>query len=72
MKALRAWETPRRHRNSTVGCRWDYVAGHHWKNAEGTETAREAAVSFVYVRNGGTDAGTLKRCERLREVAYGM
>lgn len=48
------------------------MAGHYQKDAEGTETAREAAVSFVYVRNGGTDAGTLQRCERLREVAYGM
>jgi hypothetical protein len=47
MKALRAWETPGRHRNSAVGNRWEYVAGHHRKYAEGRETAREAAVPYL-------------------------
>jgi len=68
MKALRAWETPRRHRNPRAGNPRDYVAGRHRENAEGEETAREAVVFLGFpIRRRRQGSSTLERSERSRE-----
>jgi hypothetical protein len=60
MKALRACETLRRHRNSEVGNPGRYVAAHERENVEGKKTAREAAVLGA-TQDGGVRAVRLWR-----------